>query len=53
MRLSQSFDFCFFFQGMFAIHSPNTGIIDYAEVTRMYGEDFKKAGGDIYTSYEV
>lgn len=38
---------------MSAILSPNTGIVDWAEVARSYGDDFKKAGGDIYTGYEV
>ena len=36
-----------------AIFSPNTGILDWAEVARNYGADFKKAGGDIYTGFEV
>ena len=40
-------------QGLSAILSPNTGILDWAEVARNYGDDFKKAGGDIYTGYEV
>lgn len=40
-------------QGLSAILSPNTGILDWAEVARSYGNDFKKAGGDIYTGYEV
>ncbi|KXJ07577.1 L-2-hydroxyglutarate dehydrogenase, mitochondrial [Exaiptasia diaphana] len=40
-------------EGMFAIVSPNTGIVDWAQVSNSYGENFKKAGGDIYTSYHV
>ncbi|KAJ7379936.1 L-2-hydroxyglutarate dehydrogenase, mitochondrial [Desmophyllum pertusum] len=40
-------------EGVSAILSPNTGIVDWAEVARNYGDDFKKAGGDIYTGYEV
>lgn len=40
-------------EGLSAILSPNTGILDWAEVARSYGDDFKKAGGDIYTGYEV
>lgn len=40
-------------EGVSAILSPNTGIVDWAEVARSYGEDFKKAGGEIYTGYEV
>ena len=43
----------FFLKGVSAILSPNTGIVDWAEVARSYGEDFKKAGGEIYTGYEV
>ncbi|XP_076099138.1 L-2-hydroxyglutarate dehydrogenase, mitochondrial-like [Mytilus galloprovincialis] len=39
--------------GLKAIHSPHTGIIDYAEVTRSYGRTFEKAGGKIYTNFEV
>jgi len=27
--------------------------LDWAEVARNYGDDFKKAGGDVYTGYEV
>ena len=33
-----------------AIHSPNTGIVDYAEVTKSYADDFKQAGGKVFTS---
>ena len=40
-------------KGLSAILSPNTGILDWAEVAKSYGADFKKAGGDIYTGYEV
>ena len=40
-------------QGVSAILSPNTGIVDWAQVARSYGEDFKVAGGDIHTNYEV
>ena len=36
-----------------AIHSPNTGIVDYTVLTRSYAEDFKEAGGHIYTGFEV
>ena len=43
----------FFLKGVSAILSPNTGIVDWAEVARSYGEDFKKAGGEIYTGYKV
>lgn len=40
-------------QGKLALHSPNTGIVDYAMLTRSYAEDFKDSGGHIYTGYEV
>ncbi len=40
-------------QGRMAIHSPHTGIVDYAKVTRAYAEDFTAAGGHVHTNYEV
>ncbi len=40
-------------QGKMAIHSPHTGIVDWARVTRAYAQDFSKAGGRIHTNYEV
>ncbi|XP_029189643.2 L-2-hydroxyglutarate dehydrogenase, mitochondrial-like [Acropora muricata] len=40
-------------KGLSAILSPNTGIVDWAEVAKSYGADFKEAGGDIYTGFEV
>ena len=40
-------------QGKMAIHSPNTGIVDWAVVTRAYAENFKEAGGTIYKGFEV
>ena len=40
-------------QGKMAIHSPNTGIVDWGQVARAYGEDFKELGGHIYTDFEV
>ncbi|EDO34943.1 predicted protein [Nematostella vectensis] len=40
-------------EGMFAIVSPNTGIVDWAQVALAYGDDFRKGGGDIFTGYEV
>lgn len=40
-------------QGLMAIHSPNTGIVDYAEVTKSYADDFKQAGGKVFTSSKV
>ncbi|KAK2553806.1 L-2-hydroxyglutarate dehydrogenase [Acropora cervicornis] len=40
-------------KGLSAILSPNTGIVDWAEVAKSYGADFKEAGGDIYTGFET
>ncbi|XP_067681608.1 L-2-hydroxyglutarate dehydrogenase, mitochondrial-like isoform X1 [Haliotis asinina] len=39
--------------GLKAIHSPNTGIVDWGVVTRDYGKTFEKLGGHVYTNYEV
>ena len=38
---------------MRAIHSPNTGIVDWKRVACSYGDDFKAGGGTILTGYEV
>ena len=40
-------------QGIKAIHSPHTGIVDWALVTEYYAKDFKAAGGTIFTDFEV
>ena len=40
-------------QGLKAIHSPLTGIIDYGLVARTYGKEFEGRGGTVYTNYEV
>ncbi|KAH8409438.1 hypothetical protein KR222_005048, partial [Zaprionus bogoriensis] len=40
-------------RGLKALHSPHTGIVDWGLVTQHYGEDFKRAGGDIYLGYKV
>ncbi|KAK3094162.1 hypothetical protein FSP39_024868 [Pinctada imbricata] len=40
-------------EGLKAIHSPHTGIIDYKEVTQSYGKYFEKHGGKIHTNFEV
>lgn len=55
MENSGPFYCCIFFspQGLMAIHSPNTGIVDYAEVTKSYAEDFKQVGGKVFTNSEV
>ena len=33
--------------------SPNTGIVDWGQVARKFGEVFTKQGGEIKTGYEV
>lgn len=40
-------------KGTKAIHSPHTGIVDWALVTQYYAEDFTKASGEIFLNYEV
>lgn len=40
-------------RGVKALLSPHTGIVDYTLVTEAYGNDFKKAGGDIHLNFEV
>lgn len=48
------FDFGFIsFQGLKAIHSPLTGIIDFGLVARTYGKEFSNLGGDIKLGFEV
>ena len=39
--------------GIQALHSPNTGIIDYTQVTNGYAKIFKENGGDVLTSTKV
>lgn len=39
--------------GLKAIWSPHTGIVDWKLVNQHYGQDFCKAGGEIYTSFAV
>lgn len=36
-----------------ALWSPETGIVDWAEVTRSYGSNFTKSGGKIYLNFCV
>lgn len=38
---------------MKAIHSPHTGIVDWAEVARYYGKEFVEKGGDIHLNFKV
>ncbi len=39
--------------GVAALHSPETGIVDFRAVTRAYAEDLLEAGGEIATGCEV
>lgn len=41
------------YQGVAALHSANTGIIDYAVVTKSFAKNFEDAGGVIATNHEV
>lgn len=40
-------------EGLKAIWSPHTGIVDWELVTQYYAKDFKQAGGDIHLNFEV
>lgn len=40
-------------QGVAALHSANTGIIDYAVVTKSFAKNFQDAGGVIATNHKV
>ena len=40
-------------QGVMAIHSPYTGIVDYSRVTNSYADDFMNRGGQVYTDFKV
>lgn len=46
-------DFEPYCEGVKAIWSPHTGIVDWAQVTQYFAKDFKKAGGDIFLDFEV
>ena len=39
--------------GIAALHSPNTGVVDFPAVARAYGEDLLAAGGSIHYGCEV
>ena len=43
----------FLLQGLKAVHSPHTGIIDYKVVAQSYGETFEKHGGSVITDFPV
>lgn len=40
-------------EGVKAIHSPHTGIVDWGLVTEYYAQDFKQAGGDVHLNFKV
>ena len=40
-------------RGVMALYSPNTGIIDYTEVTNAYANRFRDNGGEILTETKV
>lgn len=40
-------------QGIMALDSPYTGIVDWRMVALRYGEDFEEAGGKVVTESEV
>lgn len=40
-------------QGIKAIHSPKTGIVDYVEVSKAYAAEVRAKGGEIHLGHEV
>ncbi len=40
-------------QGIMALDSPNTGIVDWRLVALTYGKDFQEAGGTVITDFEA
>jgi 2-hydroxyglutarate dehydrogenase len=40
-------------QGVAALHSPATGVVDFAEVARTLAADVRRAGGQVVTGHEV
>jgi L-2-hydroxyglutarate oxidase len=40
-------------RGITGLHSPNTGIVDFAAVARSYAHDVRDAGGTVATACEV
>lgn len=40
-------------QGIMALDSPYTGIVDWRMVALRYGKDFEEAGGTVVTESEV
>ena len=39
--------------GVGAVFSPNTGIVDYGQVSRAYATEMKESGGDLWTGARV
>ena len=39
--------------GIKAVHSPNTGIVDYGQAVRAFANEIKKIGGNLFTDTEV
>jgi len=39
--------------GVAALHSPNTGVVDFPEVARAYAGDLEAAGGSVHCGVEV
>lgn len=40
-------------RGVAAIWSPHTGIVDWAQVTRSYAQDFEESGGSVHLDFKV
>lgn len=41
------------FQGLQAIWSPHTGIVDWGLVTKSFARNFEEMGGKVFTDYPV
>lgn len=39
--------------GLKAIHSPHTGIVDYAQVTRSFVKDFEENNGKVHLNFKL
>jgi (S)-2-hydroxyglutarate dehydrogenase len=40
-------------RGVAALHSPETGVVDFAQVAHAYADDFRAAGGEIELGHEA
>ena len=45
--------FILMLQGVAALLSPNTGIVDWGLIARVYGKKFEENGGSVVRDYEV